>query len=134
MNEQEARSIERQLTELLPGCLIEAYGKEEPDYQTKQFVSTWMVAVYSSTEKFGNLVCVIRDQKHRDAFLSVCSSYYNRRKDIEEDVFEEDAYQQGKAFTDQNNFTAIEGGVYGVNEHGDLYDLDTHEVFKPSEY
>ena len=90
MNEQEARSIERQLTELLPGCLIEAYGSEEPDYQTKQFVSSWKVAVYSTpTKELGTIVCVIRDRKQCDALLDICASYYHHRKEIEEDAAKE---------------------------------------------
>lgn len=96
MNEQEARVIERQLTKLLPGCKVEAYGSEEPDYQTKQFVSSWKVSVYSTpTKELGTIMCIICDQKHRDAFLSVCSSYYNQRKEIEENAEEADPYGPG---------------------------------------
>lgn len=146
MNEQEARSIERQLAELLPGCLVEAYFNEDADYQKKEFVVSWKVSVYSSMEKFGNLVCVIRDSKHRDALLAVCSSYYNRRKEIEEDdtriaemgtplhLKTPGTFPQGKAFVDQTGQTVIQDGVYGVDEHGDLYDLEPVERIRPSEY
>lgn len=96
MNEQEARAIETQLTGFLPGCKIEAYSSEEPDYQMKQFIPKWMVAVYSTHNKaLGSIVCVIRDKQHFNALLSMCASYYNQRKEIEEDAAEEyDSYEK----------------------------------------
>lgn len=111
MNEQEARAIERNLSELLPGCLVEAYGSEEPNYRTKSFESAWKVALYSTpTKEYGTLVAVIRDQQHYSALLDLLGAYYNPHKDI----------PNGQSFVDQNGKTVIQGQVYTVDEYEQL--------------
>lgn len=128
MTEQEARAIERNLSELLPGCKLEAYGTTDANYQTQTFDQIWRVAVYSSEEPGSTLICVIRNQAHAEALLDMCHTYHNQL------LGNEYVYPKGKAFTDQNGETVIQGGVYGINEQGDLYDLEPVKHFRPSEY
>lgn len=46
----------------------------------------------------------------------------------------EQAHMRGKSFVDQNGLRVHDGGVYGIDEQGDLYELEPLMPFRPSEY
>ncbi len=75
-----------------------------------------------------------------DTFLFEIESFRHSSHNYFEDVIERENEQryevscEGLFFTDQNGLTVQDGAMYGIDEQGDLYDLEPLCSFRPSEY
>lgn len=125
-NRQEAEMFAHDVREQFPQLRVDGIhnisDKETGEYHYSYF-SVW----------FGNehlFHTYISCQEDWNIFLVTCqyiASAVAGNQQSEE-------VERGRSFTDQNGFTVLQGCNYGIDEYGNLYDLESHESFKPSEY
>lgn len=152
-NRQEAENFSSNIMEHFPQLRVENVhdisSKETGEYLYSYF-SIW----FGKEHLFHTYVSCQADW---NIFLSVCEyvvqaiadNQQNEKEDNKSLVIEvggnywcqicktfvpPDHYPQDHSFTDQNGLTVQQGGVYGIDEQGDLYDIEPLNRFRPSEY
>lgn len=119
----EAEQAAAKFTEMFPEVsvhVMDIHDEKTKEYQYSFFsllYKQWPMGFISSNEELENKI----------NFCQYVAGAIADNQQSEE-------YEQGHSFTDQNSLTVHQGGVYGTDEHGDLYEIEPLTHIRPSEY